>query len=192
MNDLAYVYWSQGRYAEAEKLYGEALEIQRRVRGQDHWETLQAMHTLAGVYMSQERYAEAEKLCKETVEIQRRVLGQDHPDTLSSVHGCLGYVHYDQGRYAEAEKLWKETLEIRRRVLGQAHPDTLGSMYDLACAAALRGDRRQGLDWLTQAVDHGYSDAESMAQDEDLTSLRDEPAFEALLARARENEARPR
>ena len=63
-------------------------------------------------------------------------------------------------------------------------------MYNLACVAALRGDRRQALDWLARAVDHGLKDADHMAKDDDLKSLRGDPAFEALVARARENAAK--
>ena len=82
--------------------------------------------------------------------------------------------------YAEAEKLWRETLEMQRRMLGQDHPDTVSSMYDVACRAALRGDRKQ-------ALDHGWKEADPMAKDDDLRFLRGDPAFEALVARAREN-----
>ena len=36
MNNLASVYFEQGKYAQAEALYSEALEIQRRVLGPEH------------------------------------------------------------------------------------------------------------------------------------------------------------
>jgi pentatricopeptide repeat protein len=117
------------------------------------------------------------------------VLGRDHPETLGSVQN-LANAYSKQGRYAEAEKLYEETLEIERRVLGQDHPDTLASMYNLACVAARRGNREHALDCLTQAVGHGYKDADWMAKDDDLKSLRGDPAFEALVARARENAAK--
>ena len=102
----------------------------------------------------------------------------------------LAAVYESQGRYAEVEKLHKETLEIERRVLGQDHPDTIRSMVNLACVAALRGDREQALDWLTQMVDHGWKDADQIAKDDYLKSLRGDSAFEALVARARENAAK--
>ena len=89
-----------------------------------------------------------------------------------------------------AEKLYKEALEIQRRVLNQDHPDTVNTMYNLSCAAARRGDREQALDWLTQAVDHGWKGADRMAKADDLKSLLGNPAFEALVARARANAAK--
>ena len=154
--------------------------------GKDHRETLATMYDLAAIYNRQGRNAEAEKLYKETLEIRRRVLGQDHPSRLGSV-SMLASVYLNQGRYAEAENLCKETLKIQRRVLRHDHPDTVGSMYHLASVAALRGDRKQVLDWLAQAVDHGYKNADGIVNDDDLKSLRGDPAFEKLVDRAREN-----
>jgi non-specific serine/threonine protein kinase/serine/threonine-protein kinase len=64
------------------------------------------------------------------------------------------------------------------------------SMYNLGCLAALRGDRKLALDWLGQAVGHGWRGADGMAEDSDLKSLRGDPRFEALVARTREDAAR--
>jgi len=50
MNNLASVYASQGRNEEAEKLLSEAVEIRRRVLGEEHPDTLGSMNILAVVY----------------------------------------------------------------------------------------------------------------------------------------------
>jgi hypothetical protein len=46
------------------------------------------------------------------------------------------------------------------------------------------------LDHLARAIEGGYPEADSMAQDPDLAPLRDDPRFEALLLAARENQKR--
>ena len=88
-------------------------------------------------------------------------------------------------RYAEAESLLRETLEVQRRALGESHPYTLSSRYNLACIAALRGERALALSLLRQAVADGYRDAGWMERDADLQSLRGDPEFEALVELAR-------
>ena len=40
MNNLADVYDEEGKYAQAEALYSQTLEIQRRVLGPEHPDTL--------------------------------------------------------------------------------------------------------------------------------------------------------
>ena len=40
MNYLGTVYWAQGKYAQAEKMFNQTLEIRRRVLGPEHPDTL--------------------------------------------------------------------------------------------------------------------------------------------------------
>ena len=47
MNSLANVYLRPGRYDEAEPLFLETLEIEKRVQGEEHPETLLSMNNLA-------------------------------------------------------------------------------------------------------------------------------------------------
>ena len=75
-------------------------------------------------------------------------------------------------------------------MLGENHPDTTNTLYNLGCMSVLRGNRAAALDWLGQAVAHGYSHWEVMAKDSDLKPLRGSPGFDALVARARENSGR--
>jgi Flp pilus assembly protein TadD len=103
---------------------------------------------------------------------------------------ALAKVCSELGRQDEAEKLYGEALAIQSRVLGERHPDTAVTLSRLGHVAALRGERAKALDWLRQAVEHGYRDADSMAKDADLKTLQGDPAFEALVAEARKNPSR--
>ena len=189
MFSLAGVDADLGRYAEAEALFRESLERMRRVLGEDHPLTLSATNDFATMLDGQGRPAEAEPLYRETLQKRRRILGEDHPDTLSSMAN-LANVCFVQGRYAEAEALFLEALEKDRRLQGENHPDTQSVLYNLGCMSALRGDRAAALRWLDQCVTHGWPHAEQMANDSDLKSLRGDPAFDALVARARKNSAK--
>jgi non-specific serine/threonine protein kinase/serine/threonine-protein kinase len=133
MYTMAETYQGLGLESRAQPLLEGALEIQRRVLGPEHSDTLRSMGTLAAVLAYRGHYAEAEKLQRETLEIRRRVLGPEHPDTLASRNLLAATLVYD-GHESEAEKLERETLDIRRRVLGAEHQDTLASMSLLAFA----------------------------------------------------------
>jgi len=81
----------------------------------------------------------------------------------------------------------REHVEIRRRTLGDDHYLTVDDTYSVGVVAAIRGDRAAALDWLRRAIEHGYTDRRSdvpMARDDDLKSLRGDPVFDALAARA--------
>ena len=74
MNELAYCYGNQKKFAQAETLLVRALEVVRRWGGEDHPGTLDCMNNLAGMYMNQGKFAQAEPLMARALEVSRRVL----------------------------------------------------------------------------------------------------------------------
>ena len=61
-NNLAVLYKTEGRSAEAEPLYLECLRVRRSRLGPDHPDTLRIISNLAALYKSEERFEEAEQL----------------------------------------------------------------------------------------------------------------------------------
>jgi serine/threonine protein kinase/tetratricopeptide (TPR) repeat protein len=130
-NVVGDVYRTLGQYPQAEEHLPVALEIRRRLLGEEHQDTLASEHNLASLYMNQGRYADAEPRYLKNLEIRKRVLGEEHSETLRSM-GSLASLYMAQGRWVESEPLYLKTLEIRKRVLGEEHPSTLKSMNGLA------------------------------------------------------------
>jgi hypothetical protein len=85
MNRLSGALREQGHYPEAEKLERETLDIQRRVLGPEHPDTLASITQLAATLYYEGRYSEAEKLGQQALESKRRILGPENPDTLWSM-----------------------------------------------------------------------------------------------------------
>ena len=71
LNKQAYTYQEQGRYAEAEPLYEQALDIFRQVYGEQHPHVATSLNNLAALYRSQGRSAEAEPLFLQALDIDR-------------------------------------------------------------------------------------------------------------------------
>jgi eukaryotic-like serine/threonine-protein kinase len=142
-NSLASTYYALGRADLALPQGVAALEIHRRLLGDDHPTTLGSINDLAVMLMSQGKLAEAEPLYREALERKRRVLGEDHPDTLVSINN-LGMLFYTEGKFAEAEPLWRETVQRRRRALGDDNPDTLISINNLAGLLQARSKFAEG------------------------------------------------
>ena len=93
---LTNIYDVQGKYAQAETIQDQILEIQRRVLGEERPDTLKSMNNLALTYLDEGKYAQAEVLHAKVLEIQRRLLGEDHLDTLTSMIN-LGLTYFDPG-----------------------------------------------------------------------------------------------
>jgi eukaryotic-like serine/threonine-protein kinase len=188
MGNLAYVEFREGKLAEAEKLQRQVLDTERRVLGAEHPDLLMTAGNLANTLQNERRFQEAEKLQREVLEARRKVLGPDHPDTLFSINNLAG-VLAQAGRPKEAEKLYLEALSGEQRVLGENHPEIGNVLYNLATAKALQGRQWQALDYLRQAVQHGYDNIDEMGSDETLKSLRDLPEYKTLFAEVQRRSA---
>ncbi len=74
VNNLAVLYFNQGRHAEAEVLLRHVLEVRERVLGKEHPDTINTINNLAALYDAQGRYAEAEPLFRRALAAFERVL----------------------------------------------------------------------------------------------------------------------
>lgn len=80
---------------------------------------------------------------------------------------------------------YKAALELTEKLYESAPKNSI-VLYNLACFNALVGNREVALEWLAKAVDGGFHAPTKIATDTDLVSLRDDPRYEAALARATE------
>ncbi len=185
MGNLAQVLTNEKRYPEAEKLLRDTFAAKLKTVGPEHRSTLVTMGNLAELLQIEGKDAEAETLVRQTLDIERRVLGPDHTDTLVTMKS-LGTILKSEKKYPESEKVFRDALAGRRRALGDDHQNTAESAYDLACALALEGKRDEAFTNLQFAFDHQLKPdlRKGMEKDDDLKSLRPDPRFAALAAKA--------
>ncbi|MFN4876527.1 MAG: tetratricopeptide repeat protein [Aphanizomenon sp.] len=131
LNNLADLYYNQGKYSEAEPLYLDALAMRKRLFTGDHSDVAQSLNNLAILYRNQGKYSEAEPLYLEALEMRKRLFTGDHPDVASSLNN-LAILYRNQGKYSEAEPLYLEALEMRKRLFTGDHPNVATSLNNLA------------------------------------------------------------
>ena len=81
---------------------------------------------------------------------------------------------YQEGRYAEAAD--------QARGVAEANPGYPALLYNLACCESLAGRNADAIEHLRLAVEKSDSVRSYLAGDSDLDPLREEPAFQTLLA----------
>jgi serine/threonine protein kinase/tetratricopeptide (TPR) repeat protein len=185
MENLGIFYSEEGHVPEAEKLHREILAVCRSTLPPEAKETLMTMNNLAADLIRERKLQEAKTLLTETLSGERRSFGPNDPLTLMGMNN-LADVLLHLGQYPEAEKLLEETRDIERRTFGPDHPNTAGATYNLACVAEREGNRAKALALLTEAMNHGLAPREAihMRSDDDLKSMRGDPRFQEILARA--------
>ena len=135
-------YKDLGLYPEAQKQLESALTIRRRVIGEAHPDTLQAMDALGNLYWLQGKYAEAEPLTTRLLERRRRVLGEAHSATIDTMV-LLAMVYRGQGKYALAEPLLIKAVEAGRHALGEENQIVVKASADLALVYSDQGKQAQ-------------------------------------------------
>ena len=122
-NALGYHLHAIGDYAGAYPNFQLALEINRKVLGEEHPDTASSLNNLGALLQAMGDYEGARPYYEKALEINRKVLGEEHPDTARSLNN-LAILHYYEGKFRIAFDLMHRALGIRLNVLGPDHPDT--------------------------------------------------------------------
>ena len=107
---MALVYKEQGRYEEAEELYGKALRLMKKILGERHPSTATIYNNLAFVYEKQRKYEEAEELFGKALRIWKEVLGEEHPDT-QTVYKTLESLYYERDPNGDFDQWLAEKMK---------------------------------------------------------------------------------
>lgn len=127
LNNLAGVYGSLGRDADAEPLL---LEAQQSLLNDDDLNFANITQSLGECYQNQELYLKAEVALFQALAVRERLQAVDHPH-LIGLKRSIGTLFMQQMRYQEAEPLLLEALSRRRSILPSAHPDIAVSLNEL-------------------------------------------------------------
>lgn len=180
--------FKEGHIQEAEKLQREVLATQIRARGPENVDTLIFETYLARTLTKEGHFLEAEKIARETYEVQRRSLGPQHPDTLDTLRELGKAIAYNH-RYTEASKLFRDAIEEESPSAGQGNRWSV--WYAFACVAVAANHPDDALQYLHEAINRGYKDADGLMADDDLKRLRQDPQFQKLIAELKHPPAKP-
>jgi eukaryotic-like serine/threonine-protein kinase len=131
---LGQVYSDLGAHGPAEAMHRQALEIRRRVFGNDHLEVADSLHALAWVMFQVEKYDEAVLLFGEALAIKRARLGESHESVAKSLYGLARMHAMDQNQLSRSEALHREALAMRAQLFAGDHPAVAQSLHGLGIA----------------------------------------------------------
>jgi tetratricopeptide (TPR) repeat protein len=133
-NNLALLYFTEGRYSDAEPLFRRALESMEAALGAWDEHLALPLNNLGEICRVAGRYGEARPLYQRALEIWGRTRGESSPDAATVVNN-LGLLERNQGHDAEAERLLKDALSRVDAAVGDRHPlsakilNNLGDLY---------------------------------------------------------------
>ena len=138
MNQLANLYWRQGRLDQAEPLFREAYDIapppaRRRPRRYD------GVRDEPGQRVPRTRALPGGGATLRAQSRDAAACPRRRPSGTLDTMGNLANHYQETGRYDKAEALHRRALEARRRVQGPKAPGTVSEMNNLANDLALLG-----------------------------------------------------
>jgi serine/threonine protein kinase/Tfp pilus assembly protein PilF len=120
LDDLAQVYAREQQWTLAKQTYERALEIDRRVLGDDHPRVAMRLNNLAVVAQSVGDLKHAEALYRDAIHRDELAYGALHPET-GAARGNYGLLLQREGRLAEAEPLLRDALSVALALYGPDH-----------------------------------------------------------------------
>lgn len=130
---LGEIYRAQGKDADAEKPFKEALAIWKEVFEPERLELLVPLDELAQLYQDEGKYAEAEPLFKRGITVaEKHYNSGEKSDILAVRLDKLAGLYCAAGKYEKAEPLYKRALEVRKNVLDRDSPDVAQSLENYA------------------------------------------------------------
>jgi CHAT domain-containing protein/tetratricopeptide (TPR) repeat protein len=135
LHNLGSVLQAQGKYAQAEPLVRQALEMRQALYPkaqypQGHPDLARSLNDLGGLLWERGEYGKAEPLLRRALEMTQALYPkaqypQGHPDLARSLNN-LAFVLQAQGEYAQAEPLVRQALEMYTQLanrLAQVAPE---------------------------------------------------------------------
>lgn len=152
IGNLATVLEHEGRYAEAEKLYQQALQTYERIFGPNHATTAIGLNNLANVYSAQGRNEAAAGLQERVLAIYEKAFGPESPDVGRALNN-LANSYAEMGRAAPALDLYRRSLAVMERKFGEGSGPTALAAGSLGQALADAGRTDEARPYLVRCLD---------------------------------------
>ncbi len=131
LNNVAYTLHAEGQYGDAELLYREAIDMNRKLLGDDHPDIAMALNNLSFVIRQKGDLDGAIAMSRDSLDAYRRIHGEEHPSVARGMSNLAMWL-LEKKDYVSAEPLLRQALESRIRLLGPKHADVAATKILLA------------------------------------------------------------
>ena len=148
---LADVTFYQGHYDESAQLNRQALEIDRKLYGEQHPAVAEELNNLGAIEQDRGNMAASESDYRQSLAIVERWYGPTHPETAANMTALAQTLTYEE-HYPEAEKLLARALEIQQRVSGPVRATVATTQNQLGIVAYDEKNFDSARDHFNQAI----------------------------------------
>ncbi len=128
LTQLGRIYHRIGRFKESESTYLKALEMSKRLHGEESGNLAGIYISLASIYREEGHLLKTEEFYKNAIELS----DSTHKLLLATSLGNLAIAYRDQGEYEKALNLHDRSLKLEHEVHDSLHPDIASGYNNLA------------------------------------------------------------
>ncbi|HEY4308796.1 MAG TPA: CHAT domain-containing tetratricopeptide repeat protein [Pirellulales bacterium] len=147
-SDAAFLHYEYGGFLLDEREFERAREqlelslaLRRKLLGNRHRKTANALDSLGRAHSLMHDYAKAQACFEEELAIRRETASKDHPELINGLKN-LGYALGCQSKYAEAIDSFQQALSLGKKQFGENDPDAVTTYLSLARFSAANEDWR--------------------------------------------------
>ncbi len=172
-----------GDYERGERAARHAIKAQEEsVSGHEGVRLIGSHSRLAHLHILQGRYEDAISECYQEIVFLRNSSHALRERTQIEVNQKLVSAYVRQGNTDDARVAYEQLTRSFEKRLAEGSDDPF-TRYYVACAAAMMGDKAAAMEHLTKAVEgRRHFNAARAKVEIDFEGLRDDPAFQALIA----------
>jgi tetratricopeptide (TPR) repeat protein/sulfur relay (sulfurtransferase) complex TusBCD TusD component (DsrE family) len=152
LNNVGVTYGELGQHELALKYQLEALELWKKVLGQEHPNLATSQGNVGTTYGELGQHELALQYKLEALEMTKELLGPEHPDIARSLNN-VGFTYGALGNHKEALRYLLEALELWKKVLGQEHPDVATSLGNVGSTYNELGKHELALKYKLEALE---------------------------------------
>jgi tetratricopeptide (TPR) repeat protein len=151
LNSLGTILNDAGRPSEAEKLFREALETNRKLLGHEHADSVAMLENLSHTLLRQEKVEEGAAALVEALTLRRRLLGDDHENLPRRSNETATFLWY-YGDHSGAETLSREWIAVWGDLPESDLPQASVARFILGDALRRQGQWKEAETWLREAL----------------------------------------
>ena len=150
-SDQGEIHHRNGNYAEALTSYQRALDIRRKLFGEEHSKTADSYRDVGLTHQSLGDYTSALQSHKCALNIRLKLFGEIHSKTADS-YRSVGLTQHSMGEYTSALESHKRALDIRIQLFGEEDSRTANSYHSVGVTQHSLGEYTSALESHTRAL----------------------------------------
>jgi tetratricopeptide (TPR) repeat protein len=127
---------AQSKHEAAMEKYEAALQIMKKVFGEEHADVAMCYINMGNVLLEQGKHEAAMEKYEAALQIVKKVSGEEHAD-VATCYKNMGNVLLEQGKYAVAMEKYEAALQIMKKMSGANSADYSSALLKLASDACV-------------------------------------------------------